>query len=247
MFPSGIINPTVNQYLDLLKSGARSVLNLQFPREFEAYLMAFELVNSSGDTTDYFIFPIMPESIEENESPILSVNKTLKGVSILKNNTYNPRNISLSGSFGVCFKFLIGRNKKIQSEVDGVAFYFGQREASKEIKTGYGCIKLLEAMFLTLTQKDQKGGAYRLNLYNLAFGSSYVVEVLNYSFRQSLSQNSIWTYSISLQSVAPLEAVLSKENYKENVEDLVKWSFVNKGVSITTSLAKEYLNTALIR
>jgi len=236
-------NPTVFQYVELLKQGKEAILNLQFPREFESYLMAFELVNSDKEIVDYFLFPVLPSSFEENDNPLVNINKTIEGVSVLKNNTFNLKTINISGNFGVCFKFFLGRNKKIQNELDGTAFYFGTREFSKELKTGYGATKALEAIFETLTQKDRKGGSYRLYFYNLAFGNSYVVEVVNKSFRQQNPR--IWDYNIQLRVLAPVNSIQSLEDNSKELKDMAKWGIVNKFVTTTTSLLKDSIKFSI--
>ena len=145
--------------------------NLLFPRDFECYMVAFELCSGNGDTLDYFTFPIMPSSINIQENQIVKIQNTFGGVSVLSSDLYNPKKISLKGNFGRNIK-LLNRGKNSLSWAAG--FYkstetersYGQntdptttRELSSMIKTGYGCTKVLQSVINRSYGVDKVTGA----------------------------------------------------------------------------------------
>ena len=200
--------------------GRYGQLGLQavFPNEFEAYMIALELVNSDGEVVDYFTFPINPSQLAEVSKRITSIRKTLGGVSIHSTEKFIPTEISMQGTFGRKLKFLVGDDL---INFAGLSFGFGgngrfkfgfnknasSRELTRQIKTGYGCFKVLEAICNRSDMLDDKGKPYELYLYNLALGNSYLVKVLDLTASQSESTNQLWNYNLVLKSIAPLQQV----------------------------------------
>jgi len=198
----------------LAKSIGKAALHALFPKDFEYYLVAFELVNETG-TVDYFSFPIMPKSIRESLPELNNIKKTAGGVVALDNETFVPTSISLSGTFGRKFKILI---RGAQIELLGFRFSndsgkFGITKPgaienvtpsfSSFAKTGYGCIKILESM----KEKSRQAG-YKLYFYNSILGNNYVVKFEEFTHSQDeSSSNMLPQYNISLKSLAPLSAI----------------------------------------
>lgn len=202
----------------LLAQKGRLALNLMYPNEFEVYMCAFELIDHSGATLKYFIFPVMPSNIEETHSEITNIKKTLAGVVVLSNNTFIPRDISLSGTFGRKFRTLIGENiidltssfmvdnkLTIGSVASGIKQMFSDR-----VKTGYGCYKVLEEMIDESKVIDEKG-ARRLLFYNPSIGNNYIVKPISLKASMSQESNMLWNYSLSLKAIAPLEALQTEK------------------------------------
>lgn len=201
----------------LLNSVKKSGLNILFPKDFELYMCAFEIVNSDDKTEYYFIFPIMPSSINESKPYTNVVRKTAGGIVTLSNPTFDPVDISLSGNFGRNFKILIGNT--IQDVVHGFVDYDisagrllkGQIPGfMPQVKTGYGCIKLLEDI-IEYSKVVDENGPKRLIFYNLALGNNYYVKVQNLTFTQSQDNNMIWNYSIQMKGIAKID------NFKKEV------------------------------
>lgn len=184
---------------EVAKAG-RSLLNIRYPKEFELYMCALELLDQNNKTLQYFIFPVMPSNIEESQPEITNIKKTLGGVTVLSNSTFIPRDITLTGNFGRSFKVLLGKNV-----VDLVSAFKERRqeEYNVSIKTGYGCCKILES--IKDDAKSLTGGVKRLIFYNLALGNNYLVKPLNLKFAMSQESNMIWNYSLSLKAIAPLD------------------------------------------
>lgn len=208
----------------LLYELGKTALNIRYPNEFELYLCALELVDEEGKTLRYFVFPVMPSGISETKPQLTNIKKTLAGVTVLSSPTFMPTDITLSGNFGRKFKVLLGTdlqdfassftvNNQItaNSVISGVGQFFDAR-----IKTGYGCIKILEEIINQSNQIDS-GGIKRLIFYNQALGNSYLVKATSLTFNQSQESNMIWNYNLQLKSIAPLESIkTSKEIQDQN-------------------------------
>jgi hypothetical protein len=93
----------------------RAVMAAIFPKDFEYYALSIELCDSKGNVVDYFAWPILPHELYETHREITKVTKTMGGVSVYNNATFNPRAIVIKGDFGRRFKILL----------NGQAFEFG--------------------------------------------------------------------------------------------------------------------------
>lgn len=193
---------------DLLQTIGKSALNLAFPDEFELYVLAFELLNQKGETLSYFIFPTNPSTLDESQPEITNIKKTLGGVVSLSSPSFIPPDITLTGNFGRRFRVLLGQDYTellggfSNGPVEGVKQLF-----SNKIKTGYGCIKVLESLVRDSKKIDSENGVKTLIFHNLALGNSYVVKPLGLRFTQSQESNMIWNYNLTLKGIAPLKAL----------------------------------------
>lgn len=204
----------------LISQIGKAGLNALYPQEFEYYFFAFELVNSRQETIDFFAFPILPSQIVESQPEVTTVRKTMGGVDVHKNPTFVPRKISLSGDFGRKFKILVNTN---QIEFAGLRFsvnngVFKIRKPGDLLdavpvfasfaKTGYGCIRVIEAMKEKSKSLDQFNQPHSLYCYNPILGNNYQVEFINFTHMQDKQQyNLIPRYNIEMTAVAPLEAL----------------------------------------
>jgi hypothetical protein len=211
----------------------RAGLNVLYPNDFEVYLMSLELVkiNNEGkeEIINFFSFPVMPNNINQTEPQITNIKKTVGGITILNTNTYIPKDIVIQGNFGRYFKIVIGSDiinfkglslnpmdatknvaqsikKKVTDTINGTTNSF-----SETIKTGYGCIKILQAICDSSVEVDN-GRPRRLYLHNPSFGESHLVKVTSFSTNQNMQSNMIWNYSLSLKSIAPANNVKDEED-----------------------------------
>jgi hypothetical protein len=221
----------------LLGAVGQTGLHVLFPDEFELYVCAFELVDRDLKTKQYFIFPIMPSSISETIPSITNIKKTSGGVTVLTNSHFIPTDISLNGNFGGNkFKFLMGQTYQSlistfkdngtvtqNSVANGLINVF-----QEDIKTGYGCIKVMESIFEQLKTLDS-GAPYRLIFYNLAFNKAYFVTPMSIAFSQNQESNMIWNYSLSLKSLAPIDNLVNRDKLKSDAQLSVD-GFVQKRV-----------------
>lgn len=192
-------------------NAAATLLNSLYPREFECYMIAFELCDSKGKTLDYFTFPIMPSEISITEGFATKVQNSFGGVSSISSSVYIPKDISLSGNFGRNFKVLYRGKLTLpfvsKSEVErnyGFDSPLKIKELSNTLKTGYGCIKVLQSILNRSVGIDEYGDCNRLYFYNLVFGESYLVKVNSFTPSQDMSTNAIWRYNLKLKTVCPI-------------------------------------------
>lgn len=208
------------RYGDLLNTIGTAALNALFPKDFEAYMISFELVDSQDSTLEFFSFPIMPESISIVEPEITSIRKTNRGITSLKTDSFIPRDINLTGNFGRTFRVLL-RNKVI--DFNSFNFRTGQFEISLNdydgptVKTGFGSMKVLQRLLNGSKVLDGKGNPCRLYFYNFAFSENYVVEVINKTFSQSKESNVIWNYNVALKAVAPINNIVRSRRSLVNI------------------------------
>lgn len=229
------INDAVAKRLGFLGTLGKAGLNTLYPKEFEYYMIALELMDANFKTIQYFIFPIMPSSITETIPQLTNTKKTTGGVSVISSSQFVPTNISLSGTFGRSFKVLIGQTYQdlissfktatgsvsSQSIKNGTINFFDNR-----VKTGYGCIKVLQDIVTGSRQIDALGPRY-LVLYNLALGNSYFIKPGDLTFTMTMDSNMIWNYSLPVKSIAPLENYINlSKNLKSNqqlvIDDLIQ-------------------------
>lgn len=222
----------------LMEQIGRSALNVKYPKEFELYMCALELIDGNGKTLKYFVFPVMPSNLEENQPHITNVKKTLAGVTVLSNPTFIPRDIVLSGNFGRKFRILLGtdymefvssfktEDDKVtkQSVLKGVEQVFDDR-----IKTGFGCCKILEEIVDECNSVDENG-TKQLIFYNPALGNSYLVKPTGLKFSQSQETNMIWNYSLALKAIASLESLQTSSELEEQGKRLNTTGYVQKQV-----------------
>lgn len=198
---------------ELLELVGRSGLNSLYPDDFEIYIIAFELVDSLGNTLEYFSLPIMPSNISITEPEITNIKKVNKGVVSLKTDSFIPKDITLSGNFGRNLKILI-RDKVVDfKSFAGSLNLLSNEFQGPTIKTGYGTTKVFQSILDGSKILDQRSKPTRLYFYNFAFNDNYVVEVVDKTFTQSRdSSNLIWNYNVSLKAVAPMNNTVNDKN-----------------------------------
>ncbi len=220
------------RYIETVANVGRSAMNALYPYDIEVYIMALELTDSTGNTIDYFSFPIMPNSITKTEPKRTNIKKTVNGVTVLSSNSFVPEEISIKGDFGRTFKILLSPKEPATSAVafstnKGVydltstnnsqsSLVFKAPFFNVGVKTGYGAFRILKAIINKANGIDNLGRPFNLFFYNLALGESYLVAVSPSGFigTQSLDKNMIWSYSLSLTTLAPIESI--KNELRQN-------------------------------
>lgn len=211
--------------MELGQSIGRSAMHQMFPKDFEYYMIALELVDGAGNSIDYLAFPVLPSSIVKSENKRIHIKKAFKSTLILTSSAFTPQDITIRGNFGRGFKILIG-GKEILS---GLAFtnsikngifnlsHIGSgsnlslptAQFSRFVKTGYGVTKLLQSIIQKSDGSDHNG-PYRLYLYNFALGESYLVVAPSKALtleQNDSNMNMIWNYTLNLTIIAPLETI----------------------------------------
>jgi hypothetical protein len=250
--PLDSTNSTVKRFISLSSLIGRAQLSSLYPNDFEYYICSLELVNSSDKTEDFFVFPIMPEQIVQKEPSITNIRKTVGGIISLSTSAFVPIDITLKGNFGRRFKFLVGRNN-----VDAAAINFKNlRDAQNQltnaifdtqIKTGYGCIKILQSIIQKSKKLDDFGNPYRLYFYNPAIGDNYIVKALEITFSQVIGQsNMIWNYNLIMKAISPIYGVLD-DNGKNSLSKTMQYSIISKGLDILKSAVGRELNNQVFK
>lgn len=205
-------------YINRVHSIGKIGLNALFPNDFELYIFALELVDSKGNTEEYFIFPINPTNIEESQPSNQTITKTAGGIVVMNSNTFVPRDIIMSGNFGRRFKMLIGQElidfSSLQySSTSGFfnsfkdAQNFRKSIFNSKIKTGYGLVKVLETIVNKSQNLDQYNKPYSLYLYNLALGNNYLIKATNLTYKQDIGSNMIWNYTLQIKAIGDLDTI----------------------------------------
>jgi hypothetical protein len=203
----------INNAVTLTNNLGKAVLHNLYPVDFEFYMIAFELVDADNKTVDYLIFPVNPKNVREEHTNLENIERTAGGMVSLNSSLFQPVNININGDFGRRFKFLVGRENLNMIAMS----YNGERinEFSKQIKTGYGVIKILENMVSMSKTIDVKSRPYKMYFYNHITGNSYLVKKIVFSCEQSFpSSNMIHNYSISMVGVAPVNSFTKKDSAK---------------------------------
>lgn len=244
--------------MNMAKSIGGQALASLYPNDFEWYMVALELADSNDNTIDYLTFPIMPDSISKTEPTRTNIKKSMAGVTVLSTPSYSPQEINIKGSFGRQFKILINPKPSVNidassksvnagkyhlfdtkksSSISGLAF----SSFNMNVKTGYGVMKILQAMISKSVGLDESGRPLRLYFYNMALGESYLVSIppSGVQFSQDLSKNMVWNYNMTMIALAPLEAV-SDKNDKSLLDKLLP-SMIQTGVNEVASVVTDAL------
>ena len=224
---SSVWKDYANQAISLAQQLGMQTLSSVYPYDFEWYMCALELTDSKDQTIDYLAFPIQPDSIQKSEPTRNNIKKSMAGVTVLSNDAYIPQDITIRGSFGRQFKLLLnvkeikGKNSQY-STVNGVYSLYQKAGASAinypsfniAAKNGYGIIKILQAIVNKSVGLDDEGKPFKLYFYNMALGESYLVAIppSGAQFSQDVSKNMVWSYSITMKTLAPLDAVREEQS-----------------------------------
>lgn len=214
-------------------------VNALYPNEFEYYAITLELTDSQGSTIEYLTFPVNPESMSYDNQTLVNVKKTMSGVSALNNETFHPRRIEMTGTFGRKFKLILdNKAESYESVVANESTLNGHYDAIRgnivnvkksifnpRLKTGYGTLKILEAIIEKSSSLDKYNQSHRLYLYNPSLGHNWLVALTSANFSQDrTSSNMLWKYNIQLTALSPLE----------NVNSI---SVGNKSLSVSTGIS----------
>lgn len=200
---------------NILSTNGRAVAHFVFPNDIEYYFYAFELVDSRNLTTDFFAFPVNPQSINYTDRNNTSIKRTYGGITTLRTSTFDPKQFLISGTFGQRFKTVFG-GKPISfdsisfNRETGISFdnfRFNASSFSLSVKNGYGCVKLLERIFKKADQLDDDGNPYRLHFYNTSMNQAFIIEPEDFQIDQNSAENLLYKYSLRFTAIADLSDV----------------------------------------
>ena len=197
-----LLNGTTEQLMNAIVTVGKSAVHTIIPDEYEYYLCSLELYDSMRTKVGYISFVVMPDQISENHSPIQNIIKTQGGIVTVINPTFAPIDISIAGTFGRKWRLVSNYKDPTKNKSGFMSLNFGKMlNMSLEVKSGYGLTKVLEKILNESIGLDSLGKPYTLVFNNYAFNTSYVVNVINFNFSQSIEQNMMWTYAVSLRAV----------------------------------------------
>lgn len=251
--------------LDTVMSMAKSIgtqaLASMYPNDFEWYMVAIELADSQEKTVDYLTFPIMPDSMSKTEYSRTNLKKSLSGLTVLSNPSSTPQELTIRGNFGRQFKILVNPNGNLgdlnsikngkwklsdiikKGSLPGVAF----ANFDMNIKTGYGVLKMLQAIVSKSVGLDDYGKPYRLYFYNMALGESYLVFIppSGIQFTQNLAKNMIWEYNLTMNILASLEDVSDKHGKWNSLLESAIQTGVNEVASVVSDALRPVTETVM--
>ena len=239
-------------------NAAQSALHMSYPNEFEYYMMALELVSYNGKTIDYFVFPVNPSTYSQDEPSVTSIRKTMGGVSAVGNSSFVPIDIRISGNFGKRFKILVGKGADVSATsvaqysttsgvfnkegfIQNVSGRFRKAVMDSKVKTGYGAIKILQAI-CDKSRGDMQGKPNQLYLYNPAYNANFLVKVVSFSQSQNVGGNFIWGYELVMKAIAPIEAVVGVDEAKKSLKSVMNKNIMQVGASKTLMAVNNILN-----
>jgi hypothetical protein len=236
----------LNSYRGMLTTIGKIGAQALFPNDFEVYFTAFELVDTANQTVDYFAFPLNPNSITETHPQLTNIKKTAGGITTLSTPTFVPKDIVLNGNFGRKFKVLLGQEQ-------GLAAFSGllssgpggilsdKTDYSKSIKTGFGCMKVLERIITRAQSLDARNDSYSLYFYNLSLGNSYLVKPISLTFSQNSENNMIWQYALTLKALAPLDQIKIKTSSTESPVDALGTKAIQRTASTIANRLSQFV------
>lgn len=235
----------------------RAALNALYGSEIEFYILAIELVDSQGNTEEYFSFPVLPEEIRNSVTELTRINKTIGGINVLANSSFTPTQISIRGTFGKRFRIIVNGQKLqfagfslsagnitngIRNAANSNTLSFDKPQFSSFAKTGFGCVKILERIKEKSKQLDSYQKPFSLYMYNPILGNNYQVEINSFTHSQDIGRNMIPTYSMQLTSVADLDAILGFRGSASSAIRNIGASQLQKGADRISTAVKSALN-----
>lgn len=257
-----------DKYVALLEQVGKAGLHAAFPNDFEYYMCALELADIQGNSIEYFVFPVMPNSLNLDNHSITNVKKTMGGITTMTNSTYIPRNITLQGTFGRKLRILLGNvdsgnfnalkfsssngNLTKNSKGLGTGIKKGGLQTKDipfdpKVKTGYGATKLMQAICEKSNGLDSANNPFNLFYHNPASGESFLVEYIDMVINQTYPQgNMMWHYNLLLKTIAPLKS-MSNTKGRNAALKAVTWDLLQKGVNVLAQDLKASLPADILK
>lgn len=238
------------RYAQLIEQIGKAGLNALFPKDFELYALTLELVNHRNETIDYLTFHVLPSEISYDDMSLTNIKKTLGGVSVIKNSSFVPKTINISGTFGKSLKLLINNinlTPKLINLSEKYGVFDGMSGSALKIrvpvfdtrlKTGYGAIQLLKSILLKSRGSDGEN-PYKLFMYNPIIGENFVVEYDNIKINQSIRSNTIYNYEVKFKAVSRIENSLVDK--AKQITKQASLSVLRKGASILSNEARKII------
>lgn len=193
---------------DHISKIGRAGAHALFPNDFEYYAVTLEVVDSDNQTVEFLTFPVTPAAIEYDDVKIVNVKKTLGGITALDTESFTPKHIAISGTFGRQLRLLIGpgSSNPAGAGIRDTGLDVKTSVLSAKLKTGYGSTKVLERIITLSSQVDKYNKPNRLYLYIPPLGHSFLVKATKFTLNQDYSSsNMMWKYSMQLTALSSIE------------------------------------------
>ena len=228
------VNGLVTNVISMADTLGKAALHAIAPDNFEYYSCSLELLDGSKSSNGFMTFAVMPNNMMETKTQIATITKTNSGIVTNFNSTFIPRDISIQGTFGRKLRIILGNKEPAGDEkkdtwyntLGGGNLGFNIMDGEAMVKTGYGLTKFLKKMIDKAYTLDENGMPYVLIWTNYAFNTSYVVEILQSSFSQSLDNNMLWYYNLEMKAIAPSSSIKT-ENVKTYLTRVASNSIAN--------------------
>lgn len=234
------INSIKTKMQGAVASAGEAGLHMLAPDNYEYYLCSLELLDVEKNQVGLITFTVMPNNVSESRSPLQTQTKTNSGIVTTFNDSFAPINISLQGSFGRRFRIVTGVVDP--SNKGGLSNFFNGnlgKLSGLAYKSGYGLTKVLKFVLDKANEVDTLGRPYVLLYNNYSFNTSYVVDVVNYSFNQSTENNRMWYYEVLLKAIAPGSAIQSSGGRNAKLLKTVAANAIAQGLTnIVKDVAK---------
>ncbi len=238
--------------LSVAESVGESALHMLAPDNYEYYQCSLELLDVEKNQVGFISFVVMPNNISESRPTLQTQTKTNSGIVTTFNDSFAPVNITLQGTFGRRFRIVTGIVDPSPKQWNGWGNFFNGNMGKAlfgfetAYKSGYGLTKVLKYILEKSTELDSRGRPYILLYNNYAFNTSYVVDVVNSSFNQSIENNRLWFYEISLKAVAPGSAVQTSGKKNAKLLKTVASNAIAQGLSNIVGDVKRNNNLTFI-
>lgn len=238
--------------LSVAESVGESALHMLAPDNYEYYQCSLELLDVEKNQVGFISFVVMPNNISESRPTLQTQTKTNSGIVTTFNDSFAPVNITLQGTFGRRFRIVTGIVDPSPKRWNGWGNFFNGNMGKAlfgfetAYKSGYGLTKVLKYILEKSTELDSRGRPYILLYNNYAFNTSYVVDVVNSSFNQSIENNRLWFYEISLKAVAPGSAVQTSGKKNAKLLKTVASNAIAQGLSNIVGDVKRNNNLTFI-
>lgn len=245
-------NSGISNALSIVESIGESALHMLSPDNYEYYQCSLELLDVDKNQVGFISFVVMPNNISESRSPIQTQTKTNSGIVTTFNDSFAPINITLQGSFGRRFRLVTGIVDPSAKNKNGWSNFFNGNFGKigfgfeTAYKSGYGLTKVLKYILEKANELDSQGRPYILLYNNYAFNTSYVVDVVNSSFNQSIENNRMWYYEVSLKAIAPASAVQTSSQSNAKLLKTVASNAIAQGLSNVVKDVKRSNNLGFI-
>lgn len=246
-----VINSGKSNILSTIESIGESALHTLSPDNYEYYQCSLELLDVDKNQVGFISFVVMPNNISERRAPIQTQTKTNSGIVTTFNDSFAPINITLQGSFGRRFRLVTKIvDPSAKNNISRSNFFNGNfgkvGDFETAYKSGYGLTKVLKYVLEKANELDSQGRPYILLYNNYAFNTSYVVDVVNSSFNQSIENNRMWYYEVSLKAIAPASAVQTSSQSNAKLLKTVVSNAIAQGLSNIVKDVKRSNNLGFI-